>query len=477
MPKPIRKLMGKKRPRARVISGDVLQVLPRLPADHFHCVITSPPYFALRSYLDKDDPLKPLEIGGEPAFEAYIETMVRVFREVRRVMHPSGLLFLNMGDSYRGEAGIKHKHNGERIPRSAAPGQLLNMPHRIAEALRVDGWLWRQTIVWAKKSPMPEGVKGWRWERCRVKIGTAESEHAGGVSTYWRSVENPERLAGGSNAKGSAHRQIAVWQPCPGCLKCEKHGGYVLRKGRGRCTIAHEYLFVLSKNPEYFWDSAAFVEEGAGFGNSERFRGSSYTNNRSHDNSGRQATDTGGGRSLHDKSTRNPRSVWVLSSEPTSVPHFATFPSELVRRCIQAGASDGGCCSACGEPYAPIINIDRLTRKRPNDRTAYHNKPTGGNSCGNTAAGIETTILGYRPTCECGCGSSPCRVLDPFTGIGTTLQTAKWMNHEATGIELNSKYIVYALEQISKPPRWWKKREVEERKQKRLQAKTAVRSN
>ena len=88
-----------------ILQGDCMDVLPTLPADHFHCVVTSPPYFALRSYLKSDHPLKAQEIGSEPTPEEFIETMVRVFREVRRVMHPSGLLFLNLSDTMASEAG------------------------------------------------------------------------------------------------------------------------------------------------------------------------------------------------------------------------------------------------------------------------------------------------------------------------------------------------------------------------------------
>ncbi|HUT88883.1 MAG TPA: DNA methyltransferase, partial [Thermoguttaceae bacterium] len=153
-----------------VYAGDVLQVLPQLPADHFHCVVTSPPYWKLRSYLPADDPLKAYEIGSEATPEAYIETIVAVFREVRRVMHPTGLLFLNLGDSYGNSGGPGNQGaSGQRANRThtqvslrqgrgpdPAAGQLLNMPHRVAEALRADGWHWRQTIVWRKLSPMPE---------------------------------------------------------------------------------------------------------------------------------------------------------------------------------------------------------------------------------------------------------------------------------------------------------------------------------
>ena len=450
-----------------VYAGDVLSVLPELPADHFHCVVTSPPYFALRSYLPADDPLKPLEIGSEPTPEAFIETMVRVFREVRRCLHPSGLAFINLGDGYGGDSG-KHRGTAKRVdggpphdePRTSGwkgqPGQLLNMPHRVAEALRADGWLWRQTIVWAKRSPMPESVRGWRWERCRVKVG---SQKAPAAPAGWRSPTNPERK---TRRDKDEEYTWTDWQPCPGCPKCSKHGGYVLRKGKGRCTTAHEYLFVMSKSPVYFWDSAAFVEVGTYPVGTKGAKASVARANEGGVNSRppEYATYTG---------TRNPRSVWTLSSEPTSVPHFATFGSELVRRCLQAGTSDGGCCPACGEPWAPVV--ERPTPP-PEVRTRTTQASDPQKQRGYNSGGVQygsgqklqdwldahpTTILGYRPTCECEVESAPCRVFDPFLGIGTTLQTAKQMGRHGVGIELNGDYLAHVEATINTRPRWWKR--------------------
>jgi hypothetical protein len=87
---------------------------------------------------------------------------------------------------------------------------------------------------------------------------------------------------------------------------------------------------------------------------------------------------------------------------------------------------------------------------------------------------LHAKILGYRPTCECDADSTPCRILDPFLGIGTTLQTARQMKRHGTGIELNPEYAAIAAEEIVKRPRWWlrkhkpKKRVADLRGQKRL---------
>ncbi|HUX01345.1 MAG TPA: DNA methyltransferase [Phycisphaerae bacterium] len=482
----------------KVIPGDCMAVLPTLPAGHFHVCMTSPPYFALRSYLAKDHPLKPQEIGSEPTPDAFIETMVAVFRSVRRVMHPTGLLFLNLGDSYNqynagqtaepGTPSGNTQHARPVLPKghglgdkNIGSGQLLNIPHRVAEALRADGWVWRQTIIWQKPSPMPESCKGWRWERCKVKV-KAQSGNMGGMA--YKDVI--ERDGGWTKDTHPGTRKPTEYTPCPGCPKCIPHGGLVLRRGKGRCTTAHEYIFVMAVSDRYFWDSAAFVEEAeyANSGRESKARGE-------FDGKGSPMPGREPFRAI--TPTRNPRSVWTISAEPTSLKHFAAYPSELVRRCVQAGTSDGGCCPECGMPWAPMVEMrrgDTEAASRPKRTAGMDSKTSTLSLSGNGSRewaerGSHSTILGYRPTCECskelaravwGDGERvmtgqgiltlagkvaeqhlpvPCRVLDPFAGTGRTLATAKWMGRDSVGIELNPDYVEFCRQTITEPPRWW----------------------
>lgn len=429
-----------------ILQGDCMAVLPSLPADHFHCVVTSPPYFALRSYLDADHPDKGKEIGSEPTPEAFIATMVDVFRLVRRVMHPSGLLFVNLGDSYDSSGG--HAGNGftsqrkgrANLEAQAGSGyrgntnQLLNIPHRVAEALRGDGWIWRQTLVWRKPSPMPESCKGWRWERCRVK-----------VKGKWQNREGDSYADG--HVSDIRNREAAEWSPCPGCPKCNPHGGYVLRKGKGRCTTGHEYVFVFSKEPIYFWDSAAFVEEAIRAGD--------------RNNATEQHAEYKMHRCITVGPTRNPRSVWTISPEPTSEKHFAAFPTELARRCLQAGTSDGGCCPECGMPWAPVVESERVAT-RPAHKSKTYVDPEGspyemhsGQIIGNRDPQRHCTtskILAYRPTCEHDLPRVPCRVCDPFAGTGTVAQVAQWMDRDSTSVELNPEYVAMIHKRMKEEP-------------------------
>ncbi|HUX23441.1 MAG TPA: site-specific DNA-methyltransferase [Burkholderiales bacterium] len=118
--------------------GDALVMLKTLPDQHVQSIITSPPYFGLRDYGIAG------QIGLERTSEAYLQALVEVFREARRVLRDDGTLWLNLGDSY------------------SADKQLQGMPWRVALALKADGWYLRQDIIWHKPNPVPESVK----DRC-----------------------------------------------------------------------------------------------------------------------------------------------------------------------------------------------------------------------------------------------------------------------------------------------------------------------
>lgn len=122
----------------RVLHGDCRETLKTLPDESVHCVVTSPPYFNLRDYGESE------QIGLEDTPEAFVTSLVTVSREIKRVLHSTGTFWLNLGDSYG-----QHK-------------QLLGIPWRVAFALQADGWVLRQSIVWAKSKTMPEPVR----DRC-----------------------------------------------------------------------------------------------------------------------------------------------------------------------------------------------------------------------------------------------------------------------------------------------------------------------
>jgi DNA modification methylase len=327
--------------QAVLYQGDVLDVLREMPAESVQTCVTSPPYFGLRDYgtatwegglaACSHGPTREAviaatmrqttlnvgldglsenqmagasarmakspcprcgairidsQIGLESTPEEYVAKMVEVFREVRRVLRKDGTLWMNIGDSYAGAAT-----NGEKRP----------------------GW-------WHVKGGLDE-----RGRRDRNGMGAVPGLKPKDL------VGIPWMVAFALRADGWYLRSDIIWakpNPMPESVS-------------DRPTKSHEYIFLLSKAEKYYYDAEAIREEGEGFGRSERFRDSGYTNNHSFDNSGKHQ-ETGGGRSLHDGTGRNKRSVWTVATQPYPEAHFATFPEDLIKPCILAGCPEGG---------------------------------------------------------------------------------------------------------------------------------------
>ena len=152
---------------ARILTGDCREMLRTLEAGSVRTCITSPPYFGLRDYGHDG------QIGLEQTPDDYVNELVEVFREVRRVLSDDGTLWLNLGDSYAG-SGVggggnrKGNENGQHdalkalgrppVPTGLKPKDLIGIPWRVAFALQQDGWYLRSDIIWHKPNPMPESV-------------------------------------------------------------------------------------------------------------------------------------------------------------------------------------------------------------------------------------------------------------------------------------------------------------------------------
>ena len=148
--------------------GDCRELLRTLPENSVHCVVTSPPYFGLRAYLPDGHPDQSFELGREGTPEDYVRNLVAVFRGVRRALHPSGVVWLNIGDTYAANrsyqvADNKHcdvgNHAAMRVPTGLKPKDLMMIPARVALALQADGWWLRSEVVWCKGNALPESVQ------------------------------------------------------------------------------------------------------------------------------------------------------------------------------------------------------------------------------------------------------------------------------------------------------------------------------
>jgi DNA modification methylase len=368
----------------KILRGSCLDTLKTLPEQSINTCITSPPYWGLRDYGESD------QLGLEETPEEFVENLVQVFREVKRVLRDDGTVWLNLGDSYSGsgEVGrkdkqkyggiskVEHLHSGK--VKSLPSKNLVGIPWRVAFALQADGWYLRQDIIWHKPNPMPESV-------------------------------------------------------------------------RDRCTKAHEYIFLLSKSPKYYFDNEAVKEDSKYYGKDNRsgkgrmeYKGVKFEDK---DELIQQSFVT-----IDEK--RNKRSVWTVTTKSFEGAHFATFPPDLIEPCVLAGCPLE-VCAECNEPYvrqieSKKVNRDELDvndpRYRPNTYDGNYKDING-----KADAGYRSTIdMGLQKQCDCKTDKTKSgTVLDPFGGSGTTAQVALGNSRDAVLCELNDEYIEIAKQRIA----------------------------
>jgi DNA modification methylase len=272
-----------------IYNGDALTVLRRLSSETVQCCVTSPPYWGLRDYGHED------QIGNEETPTAFVDSLVSVFREVRRTLRDDGVLWLNLGDTFAagkcgrdddgpedlarraaafGTGTVKAGAKGANgVARKAPPGfkpkDLVGIPWRVAFALHADGWYLRSDIVWHKPNGMPESVKD-------------------------------------------------------------------------RPTRAHEYIFLLSKSETYFYDADAIAEPSVkGDHPRKGVPGSILQAPGQIRHAGISRWRENGYEGTPAGTPRNARSVWTITTQPYPDAHFATFPESLAQRCILAGSRPG----------------------------------------------------------------------------------------------------------------------------------------
>lgn len=422
----------------QVLCMDVREALSSIPDEVVQTVVTSPPYWGLRDYG-----LEPVIFGGdngcqhewrtekgfdnskkgnvgsttasdpnhsqssrfdsqhqfcslcsawrgslglEPTPELYVQHLVEIFREVRRVLKPDGTVWINLGDSF----SVKSTHKGKRsgfqnsnerqehrsdnrfgLCDGLKPKDLVGIPWRVAFALQADGWYLRSDIIWAKPNPMPESVTD-------------------------------------------------------------------------RPTKSHEYLFLLSRSATYYYDQDAIREpaltpadskDRCGFGSPV---GKHDSPEKAHSNEV--------GKRWDKTDSRNRRSVWTIPTQPSSLPHFAQFPEKLVEPCVMAGSSEKGNCSKCGAPWVRQVEIKQ---EKLSGSTGSAHVPGAQNWAGITDRTRKIVkTLGWQPSCDCGADPEPAIVLDPFGGLGTVALVAKRHGRRWISIDLSQEYSDLATDRL-----------------------------
>jgi len=262
-----------------IIEGDCRDVLKELPDQSVNCIVTSPPYFGLRDYGVEN------QMGLEANPQQYVDGLVSVLREARRVLRDDGTLWLNLGDSYAGSWGargrgentnaarpdLEAKHGTSAPNRNGfaawgvKPKDRMMLPARVAIALQMDGWWLRDEIIWRKSNPMPLSVTD-------------------------------------------------------------------------RTTPCHEMIYMLSKSARYYYDQEAIKEDAV----SDHASGNGFAGRQG----GASHMPMSGGVGTTEQwlpgGKRNRRSVWDVSVKPFKEAHFATFPPDLIEPCVLAGCPEGG---------------------------------------------------------------------------------------------------------------------------------------
>lgn len=257
--------------------GDWIECMRQLPDESINCCVTSPPYFGLRDYgVDG-------QAGLENTPDEYITNMVNGFREVRRILKNDGTLWVNIGDSYNGSGGNHKKHHKNN-----------------------------------------SGFQGKVGERCGGKGARIENLKPKDL------IGIPWRLAFALQADGWYLRQDIIWHkpnPMPESVK-------------DRCTKAHEYIFLLSKSPKYYFDHDA-IKEPFTSANEHAKRKKIV---KSTGNSEESTKNMSGGHNMlgDPQKGKNKRSVWKIATKSFKGAHFATFPPDLIRPCILAGCPKDG---------------------------------------------------------------------------------------------------------------------------------------
>lgn len=520
-----------------ILEGNAKEALKFLPDNYVHCVVTSPPYWQLRDYFNDD------QLGHEDTPEEYIDNLVEIMREVKRVLRQDGSVWFNIGDGYNNSSGFCRATNGwDRKGRTKGSSDKKAFKHTVIKRKDLIGMPWRVAFALQESHVVPTCVKSevnrawlaslfdadgcigirrfdsYREEKKQVyqdgyvaytTVGNSDIEildkcveitnlgkvnlkvKAGsldnrGIITRrdnhnWRLDGNgaieiikaiyPYLVAKKKQAclvytldklnkkkhnsktvpKDVQNKKEKLWELIKKCNqresvdlpiwveepKQEIEPGWYLRcdiiysktntmpdGAKDRPTRSHEYIFLLTKSPKYFYDYFAALEDTKeqpekiqGFGANEQEGTYRMDQNRTFEHYGK----------------RNRRSVWTTSVSSYKGKHFATFSLALIEPCIVASTSPEGVCVDCGTPWERILKKEKV--KADNDK-GYD---------------LQLFSKGWEKKCKCETNDTKnFIVLDPFSGMATTGLAALKYKQNYIGIEINKEYIEMSKKRLTK---------------------------
>jgi DNA modification methylase len=475
---------------ARLYQADA-RAIP-LPDESVHCVVTSPPYWGLRDYglepsvwggddhehewgneqRGKRADLKPPSesssmsrmgsddsqglgppsgghfcacgawrgnLGLEPTPELFVEHLVEVMREVRRVLRKDGTCWLNLGDSYAndgkwgGSTGGKHAaglHGATGVGRvkttpGLKPKDLMMMPARVALALQADGWWVRSDIIWAKPNPMPESARD---------RPTSSYEHLFLLTKAERYYYDAEAI------REPGQGRLDRWPGSNGRIghqgwKAEPLDNPAGRNKRDVWTIATQSFGM------EMCEACGLIYTAAQYGRLPKVE---Y-----------QELDV----ETEEWETKTAKRCRKCHGHDAWMSHFATFPSALVEPCILAGTSERGVCAECGAPWVRVVEriptgqTQKMADGWDTGNGAHGTIHRDGREQGRTGVPVTAAqTTGWRAGCDHDAGGVPATVLDPFAGSGTTVVVAQRLGRRAVGLDLSADYLKLAEERLRVVP-------------------------
>lgn len=440
-------------PTLTVHAGNCLESLRKMADNSVHCCVTSPPYWQLRNYsLAPTDwpeitfvpmlglppitvPAEKCVLGMERDPLAFVAHTVLVFEEVRRVLRPDGTLWLNFGDNHSNAGGAAPQSGLCALSDRTSPRKNPRVRHKYTE-----------TTAGPQK---------------RIPTGFKKKDLIG----------MPWRIAFALQAQGWYLRMDNIWNkpnPLPESVT-------------DRTTKCHEYLFLFSKRPSYFYDAEAIKEKSSPNSHARSAKASEFPSEALRQGEARRRSGVNpkagmvlnqnlvnGHRPRQNPSfsaaitamlpTRNKRSVWTITTKAFKGAHFATFPLDLVRPCVRAGTSAHGVCAQCGAPFVRILERGKANLahqrqcggdakgeyagKSQKDYNAAKAQDASATKARILAGMVEKKTIGWEATCKCEAPSViPATVLDPFAGSFTTAFVSMQEGRNAIALEMNPEYI------------------------------------
>lgn len=353
--------------------------------------------------------------GLEPTLQMYIDHTVEWCREVWRVLRDDGTFWLNIGDSYAGSGGAGGDYNEGGL-RAGQP-----------------------------KYPGTNRSSGFRKQEVEYFPYQEHTRRAGGQRGFKPKdlMMVPARIAIALQEDGWWIRNDIIWHktnPMP-------------ESATDRCTKSHEYLFLLTKNKNYYYDQDA-IREGykTNDGSTSNVAGFRETPPGQSDHTGRDKQRT----EFYNHTGRNRRTVWTIATAPYSGAHFATYPPALIEPCIKAGTSEHGVCPECGAQWERVVEkVDTgETQKMPDgfathegDHGSIHRSGREKGEAGKPVMASQT--IGWQPTCTHDLEPVPAKVFDPFLGSGTSILVARKLGRIGIGTDLSLEYLGLARERLS----------------------------